>query len=571
MAANEIPAAPASRASGVLILLALLLAGCTAPEQSTPTPTPTTASPGLTTPTVSSAPVATTTTPSETTPTETTPTEATPTETTPAPTPEQGGIAGTEVPGAARFARDLTTLTQSPNHHYQKESPVISADGKSVAFAQPPQAGTSTTEHVYVVGVSSPGPHEVDNYATACSCTSILDISADGQTIAISDSMQLRVATAGGSGGKTILSLASGDINEMRISGDGSKVFVRIGRDTNRNGATPMQPIQRGIWMVPASGGEPVQVVSPATIAAAEGVDEAPFFQGDGQGLDVSKDGSRIVFETLFKPQTGGLGQGLFGATLGQSGVHDYLGRVDFVYHAAISADGSTVAYHVASFSTEQHEVDVVPWDGTQPKRLAQSADDLPYTGASLVDTGDRLQLSADGKLALLGSSGMLVRTDTGARQEVGAAFASMLKAPLLAGGLPRGTMDAQGKRFAFLSADGNGIQQVAYLDLIADSTGGAYADAPHVTDVRFREPPSSSIVVKVEPATPGVHVDVFPYANGTADPRAHTTALTLGADGSFSGPDPTTGSPPDVGIEVEAQAPSGLRYASATEFVGAS
>ena len=91
------------------------------------------------------------------------------------------------------------------------------------------------------------GEQEVDSYPSLCGCGSLIDLSADGARIVSSDSVQLRVAEASGGGGRELLALDSGELNAVRISGDGSTIVFRIYRDTTIRNTSPSQPIERGI------------------------------------------------------------------------------------------------------------------------------------------------------------------------------------------------------------------------------------------------------------------------------------------------------------------------------------
>lgn len=65
-------------------------------------------------------------------------------------------------------------------------------------------------------------------------------------------------------------------------------------------------------------------------------------FATNGWSLDVSADGSRVVFGVAAPG-----GERILSANADGSGLKPLIGPVDFVVHAALSGDGTKVAYDV--------------------------------------------------------------------------------------------------------------------------------------------------------------------------------------------------------------------------------
>ncbi len=144
----------------------------------------------------------------------------------------------------------------------------------------------------------------MDTYEQRCGCGASLDISADGSRVISSESVQLRIANGDGSGSLLLVALQSNEINAIAISGDGSKVFFRVYRNTFILGSDPPVPVERGVWVINADGSGLRQLVSPAQMEAL-GIPPTDFFGSAGEVLASSTDGASIVFGAFNDPQSG--------------------------------------------------------------------------------------------------------------------------------------------------------------------------------------------------------------------------------------------------------------------------
>lgn len=429
---------------------------------------------------------------------------------------------------------ELTAFPANVNTRGE-EAPILSGDGRTIAFARAPGTeNPATPNRIFVMDAGGSGEREIDRYPTFCYCGSALDISADGKMVISTDSVQLRIAAASGGGGRELLALDSNEINAARISGDGTKVVFRVHRDTSVRGSAPSRPIQRGIWIINADGSGLRQIVGPRQLVAL-GLPPTDFVGSGEATLDASTDGSRLVFATYHDPKDAGAGQGLFAVNLDGSGLHELVGRVPFVVTAALSGDGTTVAYS-AIVGNDDEQVGALAFAGGAPRILLDRRQDLPVANGGLPASDDRLQLSTDGRLALLGSSGVLADTRTGELLALGVAGPTLAAgmAPLVGNGLYRATMDAGANHFLYLTADAKGILQLARLDRDpTDLESAPRLDEATVEPVSVRDQGGSAATVRVRVEAAGtlVGVGATVLRNGLADP--HVAIVNLFDDGS--------------------------------------
>jgi hypothetical protein len=476
---------------------------------------------------------------------------------------------------------ELTAWDAGVNDGHE-QAPIVSDDGETIAFARAPGSGDpANPNRIFVIGADGAGEREVDAYQTRCYCGSMIDVSADGSTVVSTEAMQLRIADGDGSSGRELLAIDSNEINALRVSGDGQTVVFRVYRDAPIHGGGTLE---RGLYAIDADGSDLRQVVGPAEIAPVLGipVDQVPFF-GASFGLDVSADGSRIVFGMYIEPQPGGEGQGLFAVAGDGSGLRNLLGRVSFLNNAAISGDGETVAYATADFATSYQEIGVMDFAGGEPRKLAESTPQAPGIPAAL-PSGERIQLSADGSRLLLGSTGLLAETDSGEVVQLGVrgGYASTDPAPVVYDSLDRATMSADARRFLYLVRDAAGIFQLAILDLDPDDPGPAPRIAEVASDaasVALAGATTATVSAEVAAGQPIVRVGVAVLQEGQVDPNTYGAILlddgagddaTAGDDVHTSGPIAANccaePGPRTLRIRVEVQDAGGLRHATAVE-----
>lgn len=473
---------------------------------------------------------------------------------------------------------EITAFTTSPAGS-DEEAPIISDDGQHVAYGVSAGSGSTAPNRIFLMNADGTNQHEVDSYQPACDCGSMIDISADGGKVVSSDSVQLRIADGAGGGGRELIALGSNEINAMRISGDGTKVFFRVYRDTSTRDAN--QPIERGLYVVNADGSGLRQLVGPKQMEAL-GLPPTDFFGSNARTIDASTDGARIVFGDYNDPKEGGAGQSLFGVNLDGSGLVNYLGRIHFLLNGAISGDGSTVAYSFTDNDVQQ--VGVVPFAGGSPRKLLDSTANLPVANGGVPGGGDRLQLSEDGKLALLGSSGVLADTRTGALLALGVPAPTLANGavPLVGNGLYQATMDAHADRFLYLAGDAAGIRQLAVLDRDPADAG----PSPRLSEaslnpatIQAEGNSSATVTVRVKYTGTLVGVGARVLYDGLNDPNAGDYLLwddgsngdVAASDGIYTKNGVSTNccaviGPRTVRIYAQVQGSDGKRYATAID-----
>ncbi|MBA2445847.1 MAG: PD40 domain-containing protein [Nocardioidaceae bacterium] len=479
----------------------------------------------------------------------------------------------------------ITSWSAAANERGE-EAPILSDDGQRLTFARAPGTGDAANPNrIFVANADGSGETEVDAYTPLCGCGSTIDLSGNGLRVVSSDRVQLRVAEASGGGGRELLALDSGEINAVRISGDGSTVVFRIYRDTTIRGTSPSQPIQRGIYAINPDGSGLRQLAGPNNIAPVLGVtpDQAGFF-GGSSGLDVSANGARIVF-TMFVPAVagGGSGEGLFAVNSDGSGARKLL-EASNVTAAAISGDGTRVAHVTYTAATGLQEAVVAGFDGDGQRTLTDSNTPHPGTGGNL-PSGERIQLSMDGSRLLLGSTGLLYDTASGQALAlgVGAPGGPTDPAALVIDGLYRATMDAGATRALYLFQPYDQPYQLVQVDLNPADLGGAPAiDDPNVSPqyVLTEGGSTATVSARVTPPSGSLWVSSRVLRDGLPDANTYTGQLAddgatsgdaTAQDGLFTSNGIYTDCCAEVGprtlrIKAENRASDGLQHATAVD-----
>jgi hypothetical protein len=402
-----------------------------------------------------------------------------------------------------------------------EQAPLISDDGSTIIFgrlADPddPEART----RVFAMNPDGGDERQIDAYTSYCYCNSNIDVSANGEVVAITDSVQIRVASSSGGDGQEIFALESNEINGMRITGDGRTIVFRVYRDTSVRGSSAAEPISRGVYAIDPDGSNLRRLVGPEEMAPRLNVtpELVPFF-GGSWGLDVSFDGNVIAFASFIAPESGGSGQGLF-VTDGDGGTpRMLLSRTAYITNGAVSSDGSTIAYISYNSATGVEELGVIAPNGFGQRKLS----DNTLIGMGM-PSGERIQLSADGTRLLLGSNALLFDTTTGAkialsvydRMSVGGDPPT-----LLIGTTYRSSMTSDADQIIFFAADEVNIQQLVRLDVNPADLG----DAPVVTDpsltptfVQTATGSSATAAVHVETSNAFLRVGIAVLRDGMAD-----------------------------------------------------
>jgi hypothetical protein len=322
---------------------------------------------------------------------------------------------------------------------------------------------------------------EVDAYKTNCYCGSWVNISADGDTVISTDSMQLRLGRVG-SKSQTIVDITSNEMSSIRLTAAGDRVFFMMGRDAALTSSTS-ETLLRGIYVVDDDGGNLRQLVGPEQIANLLGItpDTVGMLRLQSYALDVSADGTHVIFGAYVGPETA--------VFLYDDASHDLRllrGSLAYVQRVAMSGDGATVAYDVVPLNTDSanNEIEAAPFGGGAPRQLAtklSSGFDAP------------LQLTEDGSRLLVSHNSLLIDTATGDRRQLAASIpgAGGNHEAVLTDGLAWATMNADATRFLYAirtvrCADcANLHEQLAILELDPAELG----DAPSITDAEITPP----------------------------------------------------------------------------------
>lgn len=449
--------------------------------------------------------------------------------------------------------------------------PVLSASGNRIVYFNAPGDETDDRYNdIFVVNADGTGLRRVDSYKQNCSCGAIVDISADGNTIVSTQGSELHLATATGSSGKTLI--GNREIPYLRISPRGDKVFF-----INRRTTSATDPkAERGVYVINADGTGLAQIAGPSTLAKIGVTVDPNVFATNGWSLDVSADGSKVVFGTA---STGG--ERIFAVNSDGTGLKQLMGPFLWVNHVAISGDGSKVAYDATSppCCSTSNEVGVINFDGSGRKSLAVNLGGL--------NSGLRMQLSADGSKLLFGDSNRLYATDGSGftALAVRGGYFSSEPAMLINDGLRLPFMNGAADRFVYAAADDANIQQLATMDVNTTTLG----DAPSITSQTLS--PASIGLNQANSATVSANV-----ATSNRVTRVSAAVINGGqSDGNVNGPvmfdDGTHGDavagdgiytsneiranccaavgPRTVRVRAEVRDPGNRRHATSVEFVG--
>ena len=473
-------------------------------------------------------------------------------------------------------------ITNLPEETGSLGYPVLSGDGTTAVFTEAPGTGDpATPNRIFTIAADGSGMTEVDSYVPLCFCGALVDISTDGGTVVSTDSVQVRIADAGGA--RDLLTLASNEISAVIISGNGQTVFFLVRRDTaTSDGATTLP---RGIWAIDASGANLRQLVDANDIATALGVtieETGCCFHSDGRPLDASDDGGRVIFAA----SAGGV-EHIFSADGSGGNLVQLRGDLQFAMRVAISGDGTLAAYDGTPVGETLNEVAVLPVSGGEAQILTM----MPYSGFD-----EPFQLTRTGSQLLVSSNGLLFDTATGSSELLGVAINGVggNHEAVLTDGLPRGTMDAEGTQFLYVMrtvrcADcANQQEQLATLTIDPVDLG----EAPVISDGSI-EPASilpeygSETVVSASVITSGLLLGVGFAAllDGTVDVNLGQTIVLLddGTNGDAVAGDDTYSAggivhtplivrepesgPRIVRIAAEVEDANGLRHATAVDI----
>jgi hypothetical protein len=475
---------------------------------------------------------------------------------------------------------EITSFPDGLRNLTDNQGPILSAAGNRAAFADAP--GHSHTDarynDIFVINSDGTGQQMVDSYEQFAYSDAEVDISADGSRVVSTDSVQIRSADVGGSGGQAVIAFDSNSVRNPRISVDGSKIFFLLRADTNIRGTSMRE--ERGLYVINPDGSGLQQVVTPSQIGDLIGIpaENVVIFGVDsGSSLALSS-GDQIVFGTINTGVPDNTSQRMFGVQADGSGLHelDLPPRV-FVIGMGISGDGSTVSYNIAPPSSSPSEVGVENFDGTGRHTLTTSATSYPI---GFPGSGDRIQLSNDGSKLLLGSTSVLIDTVTGAQLQLATTgnFYSGDTPRLVYDGMFRASMDSTATHFLYISGDAQNVQQLATLDIDPLDLGSA----PLIVDPAIN--PASIPVGGAQAATVSAGVlTAFPddkiirvsnaiRFDGLDNSHVNHAVLLDDGTGVFSSDRITADSvavpgPRIVRIKVEVVDSAGRRHATAVDF----
>jgi hypothetical protein len=398
---------------------------------------------------------------------------------------------------------ELTRLPATPTYW-----PVISADGSAVAFTT--AAANATRIGVNLMKSDGTGLQEIDSYQPKCFCAGKVDISADGKSVVSNDAVQIRFAQAGAAA-RPVLVLNSNEIWDVRLSGDGARVFFLLRRnaDVVATGVT----LERGVYVVNNDGTGLRQVTGATTIAAALATTPDKVFPlaGCGRSLDVSRDGTRIAFAAA----TAGM-ESVYAVNTDGTGLRKLVeasGGFKLVNKIGLSGDGRLVAFHVY-VDNGMIELGVIGFDGTGRRKLGVEPPD------QLAGCSGSLRLTDDASKLYVSEPSFLYDTDgSGVMQLSTAAFRPPGGAPVQ-DGTPNGWMNAAGSRFVYHVVDDANIAQLMLLEINPASLGAApMLSAPTFTPKMGTAQLISTALSTVAAAGAGLsRVAVVFYANGRPD-----------------------------------------------------
>ena len=255
-------------------------------------------------------------------------------------------------------------------------------------------------------------------------------------------------------------------------------MFFLVRRDASIRGTS--SPIERGLYAIGPDGSGLRQIAGPTQIASLLGVgpgDIFPFDNSSGHALDVSNNGSRIVFGA--NDQSVGKNR-IFTINSDGTGLRQIFGPVKSVFGVGISGNGAKVGFHVVS-DENIREGYVSNFDGTGQIKIASDTQ-FGFSDANVAS--DIITLTTDGSQLIFGSFAQLFNTDGSSVLQLGTSLDTIGRG-FDGDGLFRATMDNNGTRFLFLFSDDSNLSQLALLEIDPTSIG----EAPRVTEPMI-EPP---------------------------------------------------------------------------------
>jgi hypothetical protein len=435
--------------------------------------------------------------------------------------------------------------------------PVMSRNGTRAFF-------TVKNTELWMINTDGSGARKIDTDTTLS--THFFSVSDDGAKALVWNAVFLRIVNTDGSGASSVLTSSDGAIQGARLSGDGKTIVFING---HANGVLAVSSgsrlAERGIWAINSDGTNLREITGSPEAGGLLGVgDVLMSFDGGAGVLDVSSNGGRIVFGVA----AGARGRALMAVNGDRTSLRVLRAGLATLFGAAISGDGSTVAY-TATVSSGATELDVIRFDGTGA--LTLSARSGLYA----------LQMSSDGSLVYAGAAGtgLLGRTDGSSLTQLFApVFGNPAQLAAENPGFNFSSMSGDGTRFLFtvpsLRYSQTGIIELAMADLNPLSLGAAPVMVNPTVDPSSIPADGAGyraiIGVKVTSATPIAAASAQSFLQGFPDQVG--TILTDTGNGAWMGSffyTTTVSGPRVIRVKAETQSADGKRHATAVDFGG--
>lgn len=378
---------------------------------------------------------------------------------------------------------------------------VLSDNGNKVVWYK-----QTNPKKVFVINPDGSGMQELVDMGT--DRLSQVDISSDGTKIVYiggpgPDGSHVNFINSNGSGDLDLVGFNNLHVHTAKISGDGNHIFFSLYANSSFIGGGSAE---RGVYYVTPGGTGLNQVISPATVAPALGINAADvgIFYGanSGASVDISYDGSRIIF--VAKDNANG-GYHVFTATGGGGSITD-IHSADYIGAVGISRDGEKIAF-TTNISGGNREGWVANFDGTGKVKIADNLNDFYFSNGS--SQGDQICMTANGSQVIFdGFLSHLFNTDGSGVLQLNVPPIGSAGNPLISGDLARATMSTDGSSILYsFTEPGSGLPQLAMLYLNPNSLGAS----PSITEIG-----TNPNTIAISPQTASTLTARLTYANGT-------------------------------------------------------
>ncbi|MHB1461551.1 MAG: lipase/acyltransferase domain-containing protein [Armatimonadota bacterium] len=349
--------------------------------------------------------------------------------------------------------------------------PMLSRNGQRVVMAYAPSKDDSEKkQRVAVANADGSNFQFVDAYQPLFYVNLLVAISPDGRQVASTDGGQIRLASADGSGARTIFRVMN-NIGSLRLSSDGSTVFFILHSDA----VIPdtKERLERGVYAVRADGSGLRAIASATAIARAVGLQPSEigslYSSSRGWALDVSDDDRRLTFLVLGK----GTPRLQYAMTVSAdgSGLRTVLTATQYMMAVGISGNGQKVGAIATNLGAEGYQGWVVNYDGTGARKLTDKA-----ANSGIVS------LNRDGSRVVFGQEAVLYDTSGSGRLMLGTPASPSMACRLGSRLLPYLMMDSSGRQFSWVMEDDKGQYQMARLDVDPRDIGRS----PRLSDVKI-------------------------------------------------------------------------------------